>query len=174
MKRAMTYTVLVVAGAWLLQWLMAIAAPNLIMQVVYKRLSSVSGANALFYAGTIDHFNRKVVRPSPDLQYGGCAYDLGEGNVVIKAQVPQKYWSLQFYQMNTDNFASITNQREQAFRSGTDVTVIISLEPLMTLPEIINVVSPTVKGVALLRLDGLGDTRLATEALANTSCQLAR
>ena len=86
-------------------------------------------------------------------------------------QVPERYWSMQFYQMNTNNFASISNQREQRFRVGTDVKVTLvgpDANPAEYQGEVIQ--SPTTRGVMLLRASGLGDDSQAQAALENSRC----
>jgi hypothetical protein len=30
---------------------------------------------------------------------------------LIEAQIPERFWSMQFYQMNTDNYVGISNLR---------------------------------------------------------------
>jgi hypothetical protein len=78
---------------------------------------------------------------------------------------------MQFYQMNTDNFAGISNQREQRFRVGTRVEVTLigpDADPAGYSGEVIQ--SPTTRGVMLLRASGIGDASKSRAAVAGSSC----
>ena len=106
-----------------------------------------------------------VVRPSPDLAYALCPYDLkaAENGVRIRAARSKAYGSVSFYDANTNNFATFrldepTSQGLQSFH----------LSPPNAIPAIDDattaVISPTTRGVILIR-------RLAptSEAHAETS-----
>ena len=121
--KLMKWLLPVLLCAWLGQYLLALVAPNLIMEILYRGAGQQNGYNQLMISPIPDETSRTVVRPSPDLLYGICVYDLTEGPLAIEALVPERYWSMQFYQMNTDNFAGVTNQREEKSRIGTRVRV---------------------------------------------------
>ena len=56
--------------------------------------------------------SRAVVRPSPDQFYSGCVYDLAAGPLVVRGTAPlDSYWSLSFFQHNTDVFF-VVNDRQ--------------------------------------------------------------
>lgn len=96
---------------------------------------------------TVD--SRHAVKPSPDLLYTVCVYDVSEKPLRISATVPDTYWSISFYQTNTDNFF-VLNDR-QAVSNSVDIVLV---GPDMALPYAENaqvVVAPTKKGVFLLR-----------------------
>ena len=157
---------------WLGQFLLAMLVPHLIMERLYSQVGKQAGFNTLLVNAKPDETSRGVVRPSPDLLYGICVYNLDQGPVVIKAPVPDRYWSMQFYQMNTDNFASITNQREQRHRAGTVVEATLigpGDVPDKYSGELIQ--SPTGRGVMLLRASGIGEDTEAQLALKNSSCK---
>ena len=97
--------------AWAGQYLLALMVPNLVMEILYQRGSKEMDYNTLVLNRRPDETMRQVVRPSPDLLYANCIYNLEQGPLVIEAHIPERYWSMQFYQMNTDNYAGITNQR---------------------------------------------------------------
>ena len=74
-------------------------------------MSRVSGAMAAKGSNTIVHTDRAtaasraVVKPSPDLLYSHCLYDVSRTALKITTAAPQgTYWSVAFYAANTDNF----------------------------------------------------------------------
>lgn len=157
---------------WLGQYPLAMLVPQLIMERLHTKAGEVSGYNQLSINSKPDENSRWVVRPSPDLLYAICVYDLAQGPVVISASVPERYWSMQFYQMNTDNFAGIINQRDQRFRVGTQVEVTLinpDANPEEYSGEVIQ--SPTGRGVMLLRASAIGDGSQSQTALKNSSCK---
>ena len=145
--------------------------PHLVMERLYQKIAEASEPNQLNLTPRPDENSRWVVRPSPDLLYASCLYNLEQGPVLIRAPVPERYWSMQFYQMNTDNFAGISNQREQRFRVGTRVEVTLigpDADPAEYSGEVIQ--SPTTRGVMLLRASGIGDAYQSRAAIDASSC----
>ena len=163
-------SVILVLG-WLGQYPLAMLVPQLVMERLYSQAGDLTGYNQLNINLRPDENSRSVVRPSPDLLYGSCFYNLEKGPVVVSAPVPERYWSMQFYQMNTDNFAGISNQRDQSFRVGTHVKVTL-IGPDANRAEYTGEViqSPTVRGVMLLRISGIGNDSQAQTALENSRC----
>ena len=156
---------------WLGQYPLAMAVPNLVMERLYSKIMERTTYNKLNISPRPDENSRWVVRPSPDLLYASCLYNLEQGPIVISAPVPERYWSMQFYQMNTDNFAGFTNQREQRFRVGTQVEVTLvgpEANPDDYSGEVIQ--SPTARGMMLLRASGIGDDAQSLAALKQSRC----
>ena len=156
---------------WLGQYALAMLVPHLVMERLYQKIAEASEPNQLNLTPRPDENSRWVVRPSPDLLYASCLYNLERGPVLISAPVPERYWSMQFYQMNTDNFAGISNQREQRFRVGTRVEVTLigpDADPAEYSDEVIQ--SPTTRGVMLLRASGIGDASQSQAAIDASSC----
>jgi uncharacterized membrane protein len=46
---------------------------------------------------------RSIVRPSPDLAYSVCVFDLSQGDVRLRVHPSPGYWSLSLYAANSDN-----------------------------------------------------------------------
>lgn len=87
------------------------ATPRVLMHVAMERLGS-AGVNVMRHAGLPDETSRAVVRPSPDLAYSSCVFDVRNGPVRIDASIPAgRYWSLSVFAPNTDNIFSV-NDRE--------------------------------------------------------------
>jgi uncharacterized membrane protein len=157
--------------AWVGQYLLAVVAPNLVMELVYWQGAKHGGYNRLVVRPVPDATSRTIVRPSPDLLYASCIYNLKDGPIVIEAPIPTRYWSMQFYQMNTDNFAGITNQREQKSRVGSIAKVTLIRagdDPANYQGEVIQ--SPTDRGIMLLRASAIGDRTEQQAALDASRC----
>ena len=157
--------------AWVGQYLLALVIPNLVMEILYQLGGAERDYNTLFVSPRPDATMRQVVRPSPDLLYASCIFNLEQGPLLIEAPVPERYWSMQFYQMNTDNFAGITNQHDESYRVGTVVKVLLIGPDKISADysgEVIQ--SPTQRGIMLLRASGIGDDANARAALEKSSC----
>ena len=160
--------------AWVGQYLLALVIPNLVMEILYQRGGAEVDYNSLSVNPRPDETSRQVVRPSPDLLYANCIFNLEQGPLEIEAPVPERYWSMQFYQMNTDNFAGITNQRDESYRVGTVVNVTLigpDNKPGDYSGEVIQ--SPTQRGIMLIRASGIGDDTKARAALDKSRCSPA-
>ncbi|MFT6311016.1 MAG: putative membrane protein [Porticoccus sp.] len=160
--------------AWVGQYGVAMLAPNLIMQALYRAVVDLSGENNFAVTPLPDETTRDVVRPSPDLFYGICAYNVDSGPVSIEALVPEKYWSMQFYQINTDNFSSFSNQRGESYRVNTTakITLISASDDASNYQGDV-VQSPTDKGVMLIRVSAIGDQAQQMAALNSTRCSVS-
>ena len=161
----------ILACAWAGQYLLALVIPNLMMEMLYYRAGAQVGYNQLVVVPDSDESSREVVRPSPELFYAGCLYNVKDGPVVIEAPVPKHYWSMQFYQMNTDNYAGITNQREERGRVGSTVKVTLigpNAEARKLQGEVIQ--SPTERGIVLLRASAISDVAQQRLALESSRC----
>lgn len=160
--------------AWVGQYGLAMIAPNLIMQALHRGVVDQYGENSFGLIPLPDETSREVVRPSPDLFYGICAYNVEHGPVIIEALVPAKYWSMQFYQMNTDNFNGFSNQRDESYRVNALAKItLISASDDQNKYQGQVVQSPTDKGVMMIRVSAIGDQAMQMEALKASQCSAA-
>jgi uncharacterized membrane protein len=78
------------------------AIPYGLMNVAIERLGQ-GGVNAMSYGNLASPDRQPVVRPSPDLAYSSCPYNLSEGPVAIDVvPVPGRYTSLSVFDAATD------------------------------------------------------------------------
>ncbi|MBB4632696.1 DUF1254 domain-containing protein [Sphingosinicella soli] len=92
------------------------AAPPVIMAKAMDRLGA-GGINTMQHQGLPGAQSRQIVRPSPDLAYSLCVFDLAKGQVAIDAFVPpRRYWSLSVFDANTDNILSVNDRAVQGGR----------------------------------------------------------
>lgn len=102
---------------------------------------------------------QSVVRSSPDLYYALCRFDLSEGGrrLDLRMGVWPDYQSLAFFDAETDNFATLR---------GTGREVSVRLLPPGSAAEDGAIVSPTAKGVILIRRLAPDAARFAAAAEA--------
>ncbi|MDB5673306.1 MAG: hypothetical protein JWM65_288 [Sphingomonas bacterium] len=80
-----------------------VQTPRVLMALASRRISSAAGYNTLFQAPLPAAASRAIVRPSPDLAYSSCPFDLSNGPVLVDiAPVPAPYWSLSVFDPRTD------------------------------------------------------------------------
>lgn len=124
--------------------------PNVIMGKAIERVSQDGKAfNRWNHGPRTTEKSRAIVRPSPDLAYSSCAYDVSKGPVRITVNPWTDYYSLSLYQANTDNFW-VKNDREVG---GKPITIVlISKDMKVKVAAGTEVVtSPSLQGIALVR-----------------------
>lgn len=79
--------------------------PTYKMWELNRKLGGESTINNVFHGDKINSNSRDVIRPSPDLLYSGCSYDVTYSPLIVTSEVLDSYWSISFYASNSDNFA---------------------------------------------------------------------
>jgi uncharacterized membrane protein len=88
------------------------AVPYAVMHVV--RSKTALEPNRIHHRDPVTAASRDVVRPSPDLLYSACPYDVSERPLRITAPVPDTYFSIAAFAANTDNFFVINDAQMAA------------------------------------------------------------
>ncbi|WP_372750528.1 DUF1254 domain-containing protein, partial [Litorivivens sp.] len=85
---------------------------------------------------------------------------------------PSRYWSMQFYQMNTNHFAGFTNKGGGEARAGETLKVTL-IGPEQRAADYAGTVvqSPTARGVMLLRASAIGDAEVTRGAVESSTCE---
>ena len=114
--------------------------PGQLMSLAVKRISGTGGFNTFAHGALATDKARAIVRPSPDLAYSSCPFDLSKGPVLIEATpVAAPYWSLSVFDAQT-NAVFVRNDHD-----GQHKPVKLALaRPGQNVPA----------GVETLRLDG--------------------
>ncbi|MEL6365766.1 MAG: DUF1254 domain-containing protein [Pseudomonadota bacterium] len=85
------------------------ALPGLIMTRAMQRLeASGAPANGFTVAPRMTPQTQTVVRPSPDLAYSICLFDISDSPAMIAADLWPDYASLSIYDARTDNVAVVS------------------------------------------------------------------
>ena len=85
--------------------------PYLKVWMISQNSEVTNSVNVAFYRNIPTANSRDVIRPSPDLMYSGCGYDVTYDPLVINTDIPNSYWSVSFFSDNSDNFTTINNDQ---------------------------------------------------------------
>lgn len=146
------------------------AYPRLLMRGAWEAISRSADDSGLVHAPRPDAAARTVVRPSPDLVYSVCLYDLAAGPWSIRLEVPDSYVSVSLYAMNTDNFFTVNDRQAP----GGSMELLIVSGPVdeyeaSTGGRPLVVRAPDERGMALVRyFAGSGANAAAIEAARRT------
>lgn len=159
MNRRIKLALLFVAAALAGHVGLVVGAPYALMRIVMGRASD-DGAkvNQFQFGPRTTKDSRGVVRPSPDLAYSTCVYDLSNGPVEISAAPTpdQGYVSLSVFAANTDNIAVFdTTLRPEGIR------FVLARQGQETPPGAEVVISPSDRGIVLDRRLAASDAMFA-------------
>lgn len=121
--------------------------------IMHRALDRMGTPNTVHFGRRPDATSRAVVRPSPDLLYATCPFDLSTGPLRIEAQVPHDtYWSVSAFDSATNNFF-VRNDQQTA---GTSLEIILlrhgqALPPFGTATEQVVLFAPNETGLILFR-----------------------
>lgn len=126
-----------------------IAIPRVIMGIAIDRVADSGGVNRMAYGALASPENQPVVRPSPDLAYSICSFDLSQGPVVVDVvPAPERYLSLSIFDARTD----VIFVRNDVQAGGKPYRIALAAPGQMVPPGIEVVRSEFPEGIALIRL----------------------
>ncbi|WP_299327167.1 DUF1254 domain-containing protein [Parasphingopyxis sp.] len=140
---------LVTGVAMMVYWTAMALIPGTMMHMAMGRLEQNAGVNSMGHAPLSTAERRIIVRPSPDLAYSTCLFDVSAGPVEISVPpIDAPYWSLSVYDAQT-NAIFVRNDREADQRP-----IRIALTgPGQTAPDGLEAVRvSTDRGLALVRI----------------------
>jgi uncharacterized membrane protein len=110
--------------------------------------AQAGGVNKPVYPDRATAASRSIVRPSPDLLYTACVYDVSDRPVRLTSPVPDTYWSLSAFAANTDNFfvvndRQVRNKRIEIILTASEDLVVEGGQPV--------IVAPSTRGIVLFR-----------------------
>jgi uncharacterized membrane protein len=89
-----------------------LATPFALMQAAIMKVGKQAPANQFAFSPMTTAENQTIVRPSPDLSYSVCAFDVSKGPVLVDVQpVPDHYWSVSIFDARTD-VAAVRSDRD--------------------------------------------------------------
>jgi uncharacterized membrane protein len=154
-----------IAGALLIAAIVHVASLLLLPRLIMLRTMSVmarsASANTILHPPRSGARSRTVVRPSPDLLYSICVYDLRAAEGAVRVSIhdmPDTYWSVSVFDADTNNFYALNDR--QAKTGAADFLLAESGAPANDgrLPV---VTTPTNRGIVLLRILVNDDARTA-------------
>ena len=125
-----------------------VTAPRLLMAAALKRVGA-GGVNRMSHGPLATDRARTIVRPSPDLAYSSCPFDLSAGPLAITVPpIPARYWSLSVFDSRTD-VAFVRNNGETGDRA-LSVVVARADQPTPLGATVVHV--DGARGIALVRV----------------------
>ena len=125
-----------------------VATPRVLMAAAVKRVGQ-AGMNRMSHAPLATDRSRAIVRPSPDLAYSSCPFDLSNGPVRVQVPpIPAAYWSLSVFDARTD-VALVRNNRETG---GKGIDLVLARPGQITMPGAQVALVDGNRGIALVRV----------------------
>lgn len=111
------------------------------------------GINVALPAPRADASARTVVRPSPDLLYTACVFDLKNGPLHITAPVQASYVSVSGFAADTSNFFALNDAKIAPDAEGHKrINLLLARNQLGALPEgATRIIAPSDRGLILFR-----------------------
>jgi uncharacterized membrane protein len=126
-----------------------IATPRVIMDIAVDRMAKRTGINRFIHAPLTTPETQTIVRPSPDLAYSACPFDLAKGPLQIDVvPVAGRYSSLSIFDARTD--VIFVRNDMQAGGKPYRVTLALPHHDVRAGPEVVR--TDYARGIALIRL----------------------
>jgi uncharacterized membrane protein len=125
--------------------------PRFIMLRTVAGISKQAPANTILHTPRPDSRARGVVRPSPDMLYSICVYDLGAAGGAVRVSthdMPETYWSVSLFDVDTNNFYALNDR--QAKTGAADFVLARTGMPAGNAGVPV-VVPPSDRGIVLFR-----------------------
>jgi uncharacterized membrane protein len=130
-------------------WVTLQIVPYALMEIAMRRVTELSPINRFTHSPPVDARRQTIVRPSPDLLYSICPFDLSAGPVeVTAAPIPGRYSSISVFDARTD-VAFVRNDEQMA---GRPMRVVLALrgQPLPASAQTVRLAAP--RGIVLQRV----------------------
>jgi len=89
-----------------------LATPFALMRLAAAKAGKGMPVNEFRFGPMTTAENQTIVRPSPDLSYSLCIFDVSKGPVLVRAEpIPGRYWSVSVFDARTD-VATVISDRD--------------------------------------------------------------
>jgi uncharacterized membrane protein len=125
--------------------------PRLIMMRTMAAMTKVAADNTIFYPPRPTANARSVVRPSPDLLYSICVYDLDAAGGILRISthdMPDTYWSVSLFDADTNNFYTLNDRQA---KTGAVDFLLATKGASITAGQRPVIAAPTGRGIVLFR-----------------------
>ena len=144
-KAGLAFALAAAIGWTFMNW----AIPKVIMVKAMDGLATKGrGVNAMTHREPADPYRQFVVRPSPDLLYSTCVYDLETGPLAIDIGETSGYLSVSFFDDMTNNFETVTGE---TLRDAKALRLLLRYKNQPAVEGITLVESPSEKGLVIIR-----------------------
>lgn len=112
MRRWLLPLLVAAITAWGTYQAVLLLTPFALMRVAMSKADGLLAVNSMGFGEMATADKQPVVRPSPDLIYSGCVFDVSQGPVLLDiAPVPDHYWSISIFDAHTD-VAAVRSDRD--------------------------------------------------------------
>lgn len=122
-------------------------------RIMARTLGGMGAPNTMHFGSRPTAASRGVMRPSPDMLYAACPFDLPAKPLRVTASVPHStYWSISAFDDATNNFF-VRNDR-QVTGNSVELLVMRHGQPLPPLDKVTDrsiVFAPSSRGLILMR-----------------------
>jgi uncharacterized membrane protein len=135
--------------------------PRLVMIQTMAGIAKPAGINAIVHAPRPSWRSRGVVRPSPDLLYSICVYDLSAAKGAVRVSThdaPETYWSVSVFDADTNNFHALNDRQA---KTGSADFVLVAAGTSVGAGGLPVVAAPTNRGIVLFRTLVNDETHIA-------------
>lgn len=170
LKQRLGWIALVSAVAMLAYWGAVAMTPRALMYLAMDRVGQNAPTNAMAHAPMMTAEQRTIVRPSPDLAYSTCLFDLADGPIEISVEpIDAPYWSLSVFDSRT-NVVFVRNDSET---DDGPVHITLARDDQTVAQDIETIRIPSDRGIALVRIlltdrgsfDEIDDARRAARCM---------
>lgn len=89
-----------------------LATPYALMHAAIKKVGRAGPENQFSFSKLSTADFQPIVRPSPDLSYTTCVFDISKGPVLVNVEpIPDHYWAVGIYDARTD-VAAVRSARD--------------------------------------------------------------
>jgi uncharacterized membrane protein len=166
-----------IAGALLIAAIVHVASLLLLPRLIMLRTMSVmtrsASANTVLHPPRSGARSRTVVRPSPDLLYSICVYDLRAAEGAVRVSIhdmPDTYWSVSVFDADTNNVYALNDRQA---KTGAADFLLAESGTLANDERLPVVTTPTNRGIVLLRILVSDDARTAELDAARRNARCA-
>jgi uncharacterized membrane protein len=125
------------------------ALPWLVMDRAFSLMGS---RNTMHHGARADANSRTIVRPSPDLLYSTCPYDLTKGPLEVRAVIPHEtYWSVSAFDNDTNNWYVLNDRQTERGKLDLVIQAPGRDKDVAATEHRLVVTSPTIRGLILIR-----------------------
>ncbi|WP_108683216.1 DUF1254 domain-containing protein [Methyloceanibacter sp. wino2] len=159
------YIALAVVLAGLIHVVAVLTLPVLAPRDAHARLAALGPTNTIIQLPPLKPGQQVMPNMAPDVRYAMCLFDLSDGPVHLRANIPDELWLIAFYTPIGENFYTVVGADMK--RGNVDLVVTTGDQSVAdatgdspeALENLLVVNSPANKGIALIRAPLAGPSR---------------
>lgn len=153
--------------------------PDVSMASLVERIRTATAVNRMV---VLEHWEvgGLIHEPNPDLAYAVCPYDITGGDLQVRLEIPDTYWSVAVYSERGDNIYTLNDRQAgtsylvlRLLRTGTAPEAGLAPDLLTTGSVVVQ--TDSLRGIVMLRtlIPSSAYRKRATEILEASSCGLS-